>query len=512
MKTENRKQKTENRNFLKSYLLSPIPLLILIILIGAFLRLQGVFSNSFAFTFDVGRDMLALWNIAYNHKITLIGPTTGIPGVFYGPWWYYALVPFFVFFQGDPQGIAFIMSLVGILCIYLAYYAGKKIGNSFLGISMALLVSISPTMISLSSQIWNPNVAPLLVLLTFLVLGKIYVLKDKAKLTHFFCLGIILALNIDVEILWGIFFSLGVTFSLNIILKRNFSIKKITSTILGGLLILFPRILFDLRHEFLMSRSFITFLSTKTLEDKRDLYHFLENRLLTHLDVFAKSFLQGDNFPAILTVIFTVIVISFFYKKASQILREFILTSLIILLVFFVGTLIFSHALWPHYFVGLPVIYIFLFSISVFLVVEKLKSKFFGIMILAIVFIVSIYSQSIIQNIYKPLWEGDASVYRNQLEVIDYAYREANGKPFKYNVYTPPVFDYTYQYLFKWYGPNKYGYSPTQKVNIAFFIIEPDPGYLDRPKWWLEARVNDGIIIKQEKLKGGIVVQTRAVK
>ena len=39
-------------------------ILFLIILVGSFLRLEGVFTNSFAFTYDVGRDMLSLWNIA----------------------------------------------------------------------------------------------------------------------------------------------------------------------------------------------------------------------------------------------------------------------------------------------------------------------------------------------------------------------------------------------------------------------------------------------------------------
>ena len=87
--------------FKKEYLL-----LYFFILVGAFLRLQGVFTNSFAFTYDVGRDMLALSAIVHLHKIPLIGATTGLPGIFYGPWWYYMLTPFFIIFSGSPQGIA----------------------------------------------------------------------------------------------------------------------------------------------------------------------------------------------------------------------------------------------------------------------------------------------------------------------------------------------------------------------------------------------------------------------
>ncbi len=497
--------------FMKRFIRKELLMLYVIILIGVFLRFPGVFTNSFAFTYDVGRDMLAIWNIVYNHKIILIGATTGIPGVFYGPWWYYMLVPFFVLFGGSPQGIAFILSIVGILSIFLSYYVGKRIGNSFLGLSMALLTSMSPAMISLSSQIWNPNIAPFFVLLTILVLERIYTLKNKAKLTYFFVLGILLALNIDIEILWGILFSLGILTSLFIVLRKKLEVKKIVFIVLGALIVILPRIIFELRHSFIMTKSFIAFFSAKTLEDKLDLYHFLENRFFIHLDEFGKSFLQINNYLTIFLLLFIVVSVFLFYKKAPQIVKDFILTSLTVLLFFYIGSLIFTHALWPHYFVGLPVVYILLLSISLFLLSKKIGNNILAAFILVILFVININSLEIPQRFNKPLWEGNASVYRNQLEVIDYIYAQANGKPFKYVAYTPPVFDYTYQYLFKWYGPKKYKYLPSIKSNLAFFIIEPDPGYEDRPKWWLEDRKNDGKIIKSKTLKGGIVVQTRLV-
>src|SRR3972149_12110870 len=136
-------------------------ILYLIILIGIFLRFQGVFSNSFAFTYDVGRDMLAVSDIASLNKIPLIGATTGLPGVFYGPWWYYMLTPFFIIFSGNPQGIAFVMALVGVITIIAGYFLGKALGGNFLGLSLAVLISVSAILISLSSQIWNPNIVPI---------------------------------------------------------------------------------------------------------------------------------------------------------------------------------------------------------------------------------------------------------------------------------------------------------------------------------------------------------------
>src|SRR5205085_2870627 len=152
--------------------------------------------NSFAFTFDVGRDMLALFNIVHLHKIPLIGaiaggaPSAGI-GIFYGPWWYYFLTPFFVIFSGDPRGIAFTMSLIGILVIIFGFILGKKLGGNILGIYISSLISISPNLISLSSQIWNPNISPLFVIMVLLVIYQI--LKEHKQIKYFFPLGILLA-------------------------------------------------------------------------------------------------------------------------------------------------------------------------------------------------------------------------------------------------------------------------------------------------------------------------------
>ena len=58
------------------------------------------------------------------------------------------LAPFFIIFSGNPQGIAFVMALIGIVSIALGFYLGKKIGNNFLATSIALFTAISPALVS----------------------------------------------------------------------------------------------------------------------------------------------------------------------------------------------------------------------------------------------------------------------------------------------------------------------------------------------------------------------------
>jgi len=496
---------------MKRFLSKELLILYLIILIGAFLRLQGVFTNSFAFTYDVGRDMLALWNIVYAHKIPLIGATTGLPGVFYGPWWYYMLSIPFLMSSGNPQGIALTMSFIGILAIIAAFIVGKKAGGIFLGFCFSALIAASPVLISLSSQIWNPNIAPLFVILIIFVLGKIYSFK-KENQKYYFLLGLLLALNIDFEIIFGLFLSLGVIISLIWIKYKKISLKSIAFLLLGSFVIFAPRAIFELRHQFLMTKSFITFITGGNFSHSiSSVLEALINRLNIFFNLFNSTLAVENKILGLTFLIFILITLFIFYRGAEKSIKNLLKTSFVVIATFLIGTVFFSHDIWPHYLVGIPVFYIFIFSCCFYFIYKRF-SCFLIPLIVLIIFLVNLNPIFIIQNLKKPLWEGDASVYRNQLGVIDYVYKEANGKEFKYVVYTPPVYDFTYQYLFKWYGPKKYKYSPTQKVNIAYFIIEPDLGYPDRPKWWLEAREKDGKIIKEQKIEGGIIIQTRVVK
>lgn len=485
-------------------------ILAIIIIIGSYFRLQGVFTNSFAYTYDVGRDLLALLDIVRNHNISLIGPTTGLPGVFYGPWWYLMLVPFFVVASGNPQGIAFVMATIGILSIIGGYLIGKKVGNNNLGLIFAGLISVSPVLISLASQIWNPNIIPLFVLIIFAVLYKIFEQKNKNINIYYFCLGLLLFLIIDLEIVFGVLFFVGIIASVILILKRKIGIINILSLILGGVLILSPRIIFELRHNFLMTKSLIAFLSSGgEASSSQPVINIFIDRLIIIFKYFCST-LAVDNLLLGLMLIFLIIAsVGLFYKKSEKIIKNFILISVIIISVFILGTTFFSHDIWPHYLVGLPVIFVLLLSISLYMLEKNLKAKYIVLAVTVIIILINFNPIAFVKNINKPLWEGDASVYRNQLAVIDYVYKQADGKDFKYVVYTPPVHDYTYEYLFKWYGSNKNHYLPSAKSNTAFFILEPDLQYPSRLKNWLKQREGDGKIIKSEKITGGIIIQTR---
>jgi len=488
-------------------------LLSLLILIGAYLRIPGVLGNYFAFTYDVGRDMLAVYDIVFLHKIPLVGaifggaPSAGI-GIFYGPWWYYFLSLPYVLSFGNPQGVVLAMALIGIVTIFFGYLFGKRIGGNFLGLAFAALIAVSPILISLSSQIWNPNVSPIIVIFCLAIIYRIYS-ENKPKLRYYFILGFLIALVIDLEIVFGVLLAIGLILAVTVIKNKQIQFKSIISFFVGVFIIFSPRIIFELRHQFLMTTSLFKFLTTSGNSQSSNLIKNFANIIVMIFNQFNSTIALNNEILGIIIILFIVLTTMLFYKKASLINKQFIKTSLIVLFTFLTGLIFFHHDIFGYYLIGLPVFYLLLFCLSINLVIQNTKNYVIPGIIILVLFLINLNPVAIINNLGKSAWVGDASVYKNQLQVVDYIYGQARGKSFKEQVYTPPIYDYPYRYLFKWYGPNKYHYGPDNNSHLAFFILEPDLQYPSRLTDWLKFREKDGKIIKTETFKSGIIVQTR---
>src|SRR3990170_6140958 len=99
----------------------PLGLLSIIWILLAALPRKLIFpiNGLFAFNYDQGRDFLAVSKIIWERDFILIGQTTGLPGIFYGPWWYYFLAPIFFISQGNVQVIVLAFAAIGEFTIVL---------------------------------------------------------------------------------------------------------------------------------------------------------------------------------------------------------------------------------------------------------------------------------------------------------------------------------------------------------------------------------------------------------
>lgn len=243
-------------------------------------------------------------------------------------------------------------------------------------------------------------------------------------------------------------------------------------------------------------------------------FSFLKNitASLNDLKNLWNATIAGKNdLIGIILLIFTISTITIFYKRVSLVQKAFLIYFSITLGVFVFGFAFFSDAIWAHYLIGIPIIYITIFALATTAVLSYVpKSLPFILVLLFLIFALHIRELKVVDAWGKPMFEGNAAVYRNQLAVIDYIYQNAKGEKFNYIVYTPPVHDYTYKYLFLWYGPKKYHYIPSgEKASLFYLILEPDFENPNRLKDWFVIREEDGKILKDEEVRGGIRVQSR---
>jgi hypothetical protein len=122
-------------------------------------------------------------------------------------------------------------------------------------------------------------------------------------------------------------------------------------------------------------------------------------------------------------------------------------------------------------------------------------------------------------------------ILSDELKVIDWTYSEANGKPFKINTYTQPLFiNSTWAFLYNWYGRSKYKYMPMwwgehqigvaganikfgeiQPTDLFFFIIEPGAGGDDDFLKGIKIMENTRSKIIKVKTIGSFTIQERLI-
>lgn len=471
----------------------------LLIIIAVVLRFSSIIRGDFAFTYDVGRDLLNVKNLLETHKISLIGPTSGQMGIFYGPWWTWLIALPYLLSQGDPSAISFFVTVCGILAMIIVYIWGNKYLGILAGLAMAGVMAVSEFFLSTSIQIWNPNLLVLTTVLILVLHGRIETLRPAG----FFLLGFLLLISVEFEFVYGIFLLISYSIILLTWRRKILSAKKIFWLILGGLFIELPRLIFEFRHDFLQTKALFSFLK---IGEGAPLNFF------QRLSFIWEKWLVviPDLSPAIsfLITFMMAIIIVFRYKDLSLSLKPFLIDLISIFSIFIFLTIIYPKDFWDYYLLGLPVILIF-FPGFFFHLLEKHGKKFSWIT-LWIYFFLLAWSSGLFSRLFHPNFIGDQAVYRNQIAAVDYVYRQADGKNFNYIAYTPPLIEHTWRYLFGWYGRKKYKYLPSETRQEKFYvIIEPDLGYEGRITGWLKVREGDGKIIRTDVLPSGIKIQTR---
>jgi len=232
-----------------------------------------------------------------------------------------------------------------------------------------------------------------------------------------------------------------------------------------------------------------------------------------------------------LIVFFLLIAVAIRKYRFDQFIRPLLLTPCFFLLFHYLAyTFLFPAELKSWYLFGFSS----LFILSISLIIEKVFTfrKLIAIPIVAAFMIWN--TDGFTKLIPKNLSSAAPETLTAQLEVVDWIYQDAlkTLEPFSIYTYTPPIYDYTYQYLIWWRGtrlyrklPAEFSYLPEetsylpekekfvssdwkpQDGKTVYLIIEPD-NIQFRQQGWL-GHFASTTIINQTEFPSGLIVEKR---
>ncbi len=165
-------------------------LLLIICLIGAWLRFKHLNKNLHFFYSDGARDSLIVKHmVEYNEEAPRPYLGFGQELLNNSPFYYQVLSLVWVLWP-SPLGLIYFFAILGTLQIIVNYLVGLKIKNKQLGLLLALFTALSSILINSSRSILQANMMPLL---TSLIIAAGLMSMEKAKgyfvsLYIFFCL------------------------------------------------------------------------------------------------------------------------------------------------------------------------------------------------------------------------------------------------------------------------------------------------------------------------------------
>lgn len=482
--------------------------LIVILIFGGILRFLFLPDN-LSFLYDQGRDALIIKEIIDKGKLTLIGPATDIPGVFHGPLHYYLLLPGYFIFRGNPLGALSVYIFLNVIAIYFLFLLGKKIFTWKIGLLASLILASSYGSIAYSRWLSNPSIVPLFMILLVYSLYQVSEGKEKFLISLAACWAIIFHL----EVVTAVFFLPTILF-ISFFLKIKIPQPRILVTsFLITFLILSSYPLFDLRHDLLMSKSAYQFLI------KKSNLSFSFNPAVIPLFLEEFDFILTTRRFGLAIIIFLCSFI-FLFSRLFTIKDIKEKRAIFILVLWLIGTPLalgfYHHTLHHHFLIGVgPAMILLVAYLLVFLLEKNSLFRLVGVIILLLLIInnLDFVRIALPENKFIKFYGAQQKVVlKNQKQVIDYIYRDAQGTKFRYEALGLPYFlNHAWEYLFWWYGLRQYGYLPEKEgVDLVYFIIEKntvDPLF---EKNWLIEKKKVVKFIKQEDV--GVIMVIRAEK
>jgi 4-amino-4-deoxy-L-arabinose transferase-like glycosyltransferase len=487
-------------------------LLSAIFFLAFFLRVYRL-NDLMGFYYDQGRDALVIWRLLYEGKLFLVGPVTGLAGIFLGPLYYYLIAPFYFLGGGNPLYPAVLLALLATLAIVVVYILGYKIHSKLAGLVAVVIASFSFYIVQAGRWLSNPTPILLTSVLLFWMMWEI-VNQSKSKRINmlWIAVSVLVGVSLQFESASAVFY-LPIIFVFALWQRRKLpSIKYIFLSFFIFFVTLLPQIAFNFRHDNLLLKSFQRVLITEQ-SFKLSFWDVLMTRLEYFWTVFYSKIIPEKSLSV---AVFTLMSLFSLLSTENKVVKTKVLPLFSIFLmtpmlfyILFQGNFgnIFDYYMSGYY---LPMI--LLFSIGL---IEAWKSSLGKIVMVVFLYLFLTTNLSMLKNHLTSGVNGpEAITLVNQITAVDYVLQKGKEhKEFNVDFYVPPVIPHAYDYLFLWRGnilcgDNLCGLQLNKQVDVIYTPYEVDSTHPHRLGAWLERQDKVGVV-EEEKRFGGIVVQRR---
>ena len=482
-------------------------LLALILLLAFFVRAYRT-EDLLGFYFDQGRDALVVWRLWHEGRPFLIGPVTGLAGIFLGPLYYYLIAPFYLIGGGNPVYPAVFLAFLSTLAIFMVYYLGWKFHSRVTGIIAATIGAFS-LYIVLAGR-WLANPTPIL-LTSMLLLWSMWKVATGKDMRWWMAIAFLIGISLQLEAASAVFY-LPMILVFAVWQKKKLLNKRVLAISIGiFLLTLLPQIAFNFRHENLLFNN----LKRVLLEEKSFRFSFwevLNTRMNYFWTVFySKIFSQWKNYTAVFVVIVTAVLVSCRKKLADNKVLPLLLIFLGVPMLGFLAFQGNRGNIYDYYMTGYYLPMILLFSIGMGELWKEKAGKFIVLLFFAL--FLSLNGMPV-KNYLTATVETRQIALEDELKAVDWVFENTKGRgEFNVDIYVPPVIPHAYDYLFLWQGTKRCGENlcnmvKDEQVSLLYTLYEEDPPHPWRLESWLERQRGIGKVEEETKF-GGITVQRR---
>lgn len=426
--------------------------ILFVVTLGIFLRLYKI-KEAFPFDHDQETAANAAFNFLQGGKLSLIGQELSFPGFFLGPIHNWINIIPYALCNRQPDCVPYFTTTIGVLTTISIFLVVDNIVTRNAAFVASLIFAASFAAIGFERGVNSNYFLPLSSLVLFFCLYKYF--KGKSS---YLAIGALIAGLATVNFNPVFIFS-SVAFFLTSLARAKKEFKIYIISIIAFLINYLPLLIFNIRHESILSQSLFSFISQNAQET--EFWQKIIYLIRAVIFPFWASFLFQSANPLLLIVLLIITLLGFYYllknsEKVLLFLPVCILTALF-------GFLFYKGHIPDYYFIQTLLPFAILTSIVV------TKNRILTLIFLSIFLFMNLKAAQNYNTIIN---------YQFKKQAVDYIVNDSQEKSFNVYYDFPIGLNTGYSYLFK-----AKGRQPQEGGDNLYIIDFKDPADFNLNKY-----------------------------